>query len=123
MTKILSDSLIVSKTGAPLDARTEVNSLSEIGSVQNPTESLIIYDKETKMHYKVASMKDEQIAGTTIMKKVIASVEPLVADGDGTSMMGYEELGDADLDDLFDQAGVAVTEVSDAPDVDFDTLE
>lgn len=120
MAKILSDSVIPSKANAPLDARTEVDSLDKVGMIENPTESLIIYDKDTKKHYKVSSMKDVPVEGTTLNKKVIESVEPMVADG-GT--IDFEEVGDTDFDDIFDQMDIEAEVVGDAPEVDFDSLQ
>lgn len=116
MAKIVSDSLIVSAPNAPLDVRTEVESLSKIGEIQNPTESLIIYDKETRKHYSIKRMEEEMIPGTNIPHKVIKEVEPM----DG--ILDYEELGDVDMDDLFDQEGMETMDVGDAPAVDFDSL-
>lgn len=116
MAKIVSDSLMVSAPNAPLDKRTEVESLSQIGSVENPTPSLIIYDKETKKHYSIKEMVEETIPGTTITRKVIKSVEPF-----GDEKLDYEELGEVDFEDLFDQE-VEMSVIGDAPNVDFNKL-
>ena len=109
MAKILSDSVLVSKPNAPMDARTEVDTLADVSKIENPAPSLIIWDK----------MEEVQIEGTSYKKKVIKSVEPMVA----ADLVGYEEIGDTDLDDVFDQMDVEVEEVGDAPVVDFDNLQ
>ena len=118
MAKIVSDSLIPSKQNAPLDAREEVNTLAEIASIQNPSESLVFYVKETKKHYKVTSLKEETIAGTSLTKKVIGGYEEF-----GEETLDYEELEDVTMDDVFDQEGVETLDVADAPVVDFDSLK
>lgn len=115
MAKIVSDSLIVSKKNAPLGANVEVETLADIESIQNPAESLIFYVKSEKQHYKVNSFKEVAIAGTSLTKKVIDEYEPM-------SELGYEEIGDADLDDIFDQENMETMDVADAPAVDFDSL-
>lgn len=118
MAKILGDSVLVSKPNAPMDARTEVDTLADVSKIENPAPSLIIWDKETEKHYTIKEMEEVQIEGTSYTKKVIKSVEPMVA----ADLVGYEEIGDTDLDDVFDQMDVEVTEVGDAPVVDFDSL-
>lgn len=115
MAKIVSDSLVVSKVNAPLGANAEVETLADIEKIQNPSEGLIFYVKAEKQHYKVNSFKEVDIPGTTLKKKVIGEYEPM-------SELGYEELGDVDLDDVFDQEGVETMDVGDAPAIDFDTL-
>lgn len=115
MAKIVSDSLIPSKKNAPLDERTEVNTMADIASIQNPCDSLEIYVKETGRKYKISSFKEEVITGTTITKRVIDKVEPV---GD----VSYTEVGDINLDGVFDQEGVETMDVGDAPLVDFDSL-
>lgn len=117
MARIVSESLMVSAPNAPLDKRTEVDSLSQIGSIENPSPSLIIYDKETKKHYSIKEMADEMIPGTSITHKVIKSVEPI-----GSGSVDYEELGSVDLDGIIDQTDVSYTEIGDAPVVDFEKL-
>lgn len=117
MAKIVSDSLIPSAPNAPLDKRTEVNTMAEAMAVENPSESLIIYVKETKKHYKITEMIEETIPGTTLKHKVIGSLEP-IGEGD----VSYEELGDVDLDGVIDQTDVTYTELGDVPSVDFDSL-
>ena len=119
MAKILSDSVLVSKPNAPMDARTEVDTLADVSKIENPAPSLIIWDKETEKHYTIKEMEEVQIEGTSYKKKVIKSVEPMVA----ADLVGYEEIGDTDLDDVFDQMDVEVEEVGDAPAVDFDKLQ
>lgn len=118
MAKVVSESLIVSAPNAPLDKRTEIDSLSLIGQIENPSQSLIIYDKETEKHYAIKEMADELIPGTTISRKVIKSVEPLSDD-----KLDYDELEDVNMDDVFDQEGVETMDVADAPNVDFDSLK
>lgn len=117
MAKIVSDSLTVSAPNAPLDNRTEVGTLAEVFSVENPSPSLIIFVRDEKQHYKIDSMKDELIPGTTIMRKVIGSVSPI-----GNGNVNYEELNDVDLDDVIDQSGVTYTDLGDVPSVDFEAL-
>ena len=109
---------MVSAPNAPLDKRTEVDSLTKIGEIENPSESLIIYDKETKKHYSVKEMADELIPGTTISRKVIKDVEPM-----GEGSVDYEELGNVDLDGIIDQEDVSYVELGDAPVIDFDSLK
>lgn len=116
MAKIVNDSLIPSKPNAPLDKRTEVDNLSKIGEIDNPAPSLIIFDKETKQHYVIKRMEEEMIPGTNIPHKVIKEVEPM----DG--LIDYEEVGDVDLDEVFDQEGMDTMDVGDAPVIDFDSL-
>lgn len=115
MAKIVSDSLIVGKPGAPLGANTEIDTLADVEKIQNPSESLIFYVKSEKQHFKVNSLKEVEIPGTTHKKKVIGDYEPM-------SELGYEEIGDIDLDDVFDQEGMETMDVGDAPAVDFDSL-
>ena len=107
---------MVSAPNAPLDKRTEVESLSQIGSIENPSPSLIIYDKETKKHYSINEMVDEVIPGTTITRKIIKSVEPF-----GDEKLDYDELDEVVLDDLFDQE-VELNIIGDVPQIDFDKL-
>ena len=118
MARIVSESLMVSAPNAPLDKRTEVDSLDMVGQIENPSESLIIYDKETRKHYAIKEMVDEFIPGTTISRKVIKSVEPV-----GAGTVDYEELDSVDLDGIIDQADVTYTELGDVPSIDFGKLE
>lgn len=117
MAKIVSDSLIVSKTGAPLGTNDSVATLADIEKIQNPSNSLIFFVEETGLHYKPTSFKEVQIAGTSLTKKVIDKYEPISDD-----KLDYEELGEVDMDDLFDQQGMNTIDVADVPDVDFDKL-
>lgn len=117
MAKIVSDSLIVSKTGSPLGANDEVATLADIVNIQNPSEGLIFYVKETGLHYKPTSFKEVNISGTSLTKKVIDGYEPISDD-----KLDYEVLEEVNLDDVFDQEGVETLDVGDAPAVDFDSL-
>lgn len=76
MAKIINDSLLPSAPNAPLDARTEVNLLADVAKIENPSESLIFKVKETGKYYKVVSLKEVTIEGTTHKKKVIKEYEP-----------------------------------------------
>ena len=76
MAKIINDSLLPSAPNAPLDARTEVNLLADVAKIENPSESLIFKVKETGKYYKVVSLKELSIEGTTHKKKVINEYEP-----------------------------------------------
>lgn len=115
MAKIVSESLIVGAPNAPLDKRTEVENLSKIGEIENPAPSLIIFDKETGKHYSIKSMANELIPGTNISHKVIKEVTPL-------GEVGYNEIGDLDLDGIIDESDVTYTELEDVPQIDFDSL-
>lgn len=115
MAKIVSDSLAVSKVGAPLGANKEVATLADIANIENPTDGLIFYVKETQTHYRVDSLVDVAIPGTTLTRKSIGSYSPM---GDVT----YTEVGEANLDDVFDQAGMNLTVIGEAPEVDFEGL-
>lgn len=117
MAKIVSDSLIVSKKGAPLGGNDSVATLADIAKIQNPSDSLIFFVKETGLHYKPTSFKEVPIEGTTLKKTVIDKYEPISDD-----KLDYEELEDVDMDDLFDQKGMETMDVGDAPAVDFDSL-
>lgn len=118
MAKIVNESLIPSAKNAPLDARTEIETLEQVESIQNPSPSLIFYVKENGQHYKVTSFKEVAIAGTSLTKKVIGSYEPI-----GTGDVTYDELGDVNLDGVFDQMEMDTVDVGDVPAVDFSTLE
>lgn len=76
MAKIINDSLLPSAPNAPLDARTEVNLLTDVAKIENPSESLIFKVKETGKYYKVVSLKEVSIEGTTLKKKVIKEYAP-----------------------------------------------
>lgn len=156
MGKIVSDSLMPSKANAPLDSRTEIDTLADYKKIENPHESLIFFCRDTKKRYEVASLVEETIEGTNIKRKVIGSYKQFGGLSDAQKQdlentknkvvtleqkdkaieaeigninttlneaVIFEEVGDADLDDVFDQEDVETSDVEDAPRVDFDNLQ
>lgn len=153
MAKFVSDSLMPSKANAPLDKRTEIDTLADYVNIENPNESLVFYCKDTKKRYEVVSLKEEVIEGTSITRKVIGEykefggltdeqkqdiedtkegLEKVTSDIEDTKLeleevkkesVTYDEIGEVDLDDVIDQPNVTMTLTGETEDVDFEGLQ
>lgn len=62
----VSNSLTVGLTDTPLDVRTRIATLADMGSVENPFLGMIIYCTGDGKHYKVTSLKAKQIGALTV---------------------------------------------------------
>lgn len=60
----VADALIPSKLNTPLDKRTKINTKSELSTIQNPSEGLLIYVKDEKATYQVNSITLNEEMGT-----------------------------------------------------------
>ncbi len=95
---IVSGSLVPSSTNTPMDARSRVETLADIATIENAYEGLLIYCIENKKIYKVKTLKDDLIGGITISDALIDEYEEL--SGAGALAVLEQWLSSDDEDDI-----------------------
>ena len=95
----VSDSVIPSKVDTPLDARSRVDSESDILNITNAYVGQLVYCVQTGAYYVVTALKEKSVGSVVVQKAAVAEYKALSSGGGGLSEAEKEEL----LDELEDR--------------------
>ena len=75
---IVSGSIIPSNNNAPLDARTRINTIAEVASIQSPFIGMIFYVMDEGKFYVVKSLKSTQLGSMVLENAAVDRYEELI---------------------------------------------
>ena len=75
---IVSSSLIPSSSNLPLDVRTRINTIAEVGSIQVPFVGMIFYVMDEEKFYVVKTLKSSMVGNIELKDTLVDTFEPLV---------------------------------------------
>ena len=75
---IVSGSIIPSINNAPLDARTRINTIAEVASIQSPFIGMIFYVMDEGKFYVVKSLKSTQLGSMVLENAAVDRYEELI---------------------------------------------
>lgn len=93
-TVIISGSLLPSNTNVPTNARSRINTLADVESIELPAIGEIFYCIENKTLYVITGLKSKEISGITLPDSVVATYKEVCQGGDGSSITVDSSLSD-----------------------------
>lgn len=93
-TVIISGSLLPSNTNVPTNARSRINTLADVESIELPAIGEIFYCIENKTLYVITGLKSKEISGITLPDSVVDTYKEVCQGGDGSSITVDSSLSD-----------------------------
>lgn len=125
-TIITSGNFITSTTDTPINARSRINSITDIPTIENPAIGEIFYCIENKTLYVITGLKSKTVAGITLQNAAIDTYTPVCQGGDNAFTVD-SELSDTSTNPVENRVISAqfqtVTESIDQTNINVNTLQ